>query len=130
MDVIACSSPLAGYYADSFSFLYVVSPGDASSDLSYTPTGALAMDNSTSTAIVDETGAIVNVTLPVVGSALSVTGGDLWEEEGALVVDTSNLVMYVTSLNGDGVYYAGASIFIQVCESLQHCTWYTSMMFI
>lgn len=93
----------------------MVSPGDASLDLSYTSTGALAMDNSTSTDIADESGAVVNVTLPVVGSALSVTGGDVWEEEGALVVDTSNIVMYVTSLNDDGVYYAGASVFIQVC---------------
>lgn len=110
--VVACISPLAGYYADSFSFSYVVSPGDASSDLSYTFTGALFLANSTE--IVDESGEVANVTLPEVGSSLSVTGGDVWEAEGALVVDTSNVVMYVTALNENGVYYAGESIFIQV----------------
>lgn len=112
VDLVACTSPLAGFYADSFSFLYVVSPGDSTSDLSYTSTSALDLANSTE--IEDESGDVVSVTLPEVGSALSVTGGDEWEAEGALVVDTSNVVLYVTSLNNDGVYYAGASIFIQV----------------
>lgn len=133
-DVVSCTSPSEGVFADSFSFTYVVSPGDSSSDLSYTGTGALvlvtnatAASNSTVTTIsetmeiVDEGGNAVNVTLPVVGSRLSVTGGDEWEEleeeeegGGALVVDTSNVVLYVTAVNGDGVYYAGESIFIQV----------------
>lgn len=125
-DIVACTSPAAGSFADSLSFLYVVSPGDFSSDLSYTDTGALSLpaanesSGSLATDIVDESGATVNVTLPAVGSEFSVTGGEEWEaleaEEaggGALVVDTSNVVLYVTALNGDGVYYAGESIFVQ-----------------
>ena len=125
-DVVACTSPEAGSFADSLSFSYVVSPGDYSTDLSYIDTGALSLvaGNETSgslpTEIVDESGAAVGVTLPVVGSEFSVTGGEEWEaleaEEaggGALVVDTLNVVLYVTALNGDGVYYAGESIFIQ-----------------
>ncbi|CAN0497111.1 unnamed protein product, partial [Laminaria digitata] len=117
IDVVACTSPLAGYYADSFSFTYIVSPGDSSSDLSYTSATALYLANST--VIVDESGDVANVTLPAVGSSLSVTAtgeeeeeGE--EEEGVLVVDTSNVVMYVAALNEDDVYYAGESIFIQV----------------
>ncbi len=125
-DMVACTSPAAGSFADSLSFLYVVSPGDFSSDLSYTDTGALFLpaanesSGSLATEIVDESGAAVDVALPVVGSEFSVTGGEEWEaleaEEvggGALVVDTLNAVLYVTALNGDGVYYAGESIFIQ-----------------
>lgn len=112
VDVVTCSSPLPGYYADSFSFLYVVSPGDASSDLSYTSTSALNLSSSTD--IEDESGVTANITLPEVGSSISVTGGDVWEAEGALVVDTSSIALYVTALNENGIYYPGASIFIQV----------------
>ncbi|CAN0310202.1 unnamed protein product, partial [Ectocarpus sp. 13 AM-2016] len=36
------------------------------------------------------------------------------EGGGALIVDTSNVVLYVTATNGDGVYYTGESIFVQV----------------
>lgn len=108
VDVVTITSPLAGYYSDAFSFTYTVSPGDVSSDLSYTSTTALNLANST--IIVDESGDVANVTLPVVGTALSVTGGG----GGTLVVDTSNVVMYVEALNEDDVYYAGESIFIQV----------------
>lgn len=139
VDVVRCASPPAGSFADSFSFLYVVSPGDYSSDLSYTDTGALSLvsgaDSSASSAasateIVDESGDPVSITLPPVGSELSVTGGEEWEAleaaeagAGALVVDTSNVVLYVTALNGDGIYYAGESIFIQArplaCSDVQ-----------
>lgn len=129
IDVVECTSPTAGSFADSLSFLYVVSPGDYSSDLSYTDTGALSFVSDTNssatsvastTEIVDESGNPANVTLPPVGSELSVTGGEEWEAlealeagSGALVVDTSNVVLYVTALNGDGIYYTGESIFIQ-----------------
>lgn len=131
-DVISCTSPEADTFADALSFTYVVSPGDYSSDLSYSDAEALSIagdanasstTTTTSTAeIVDESGNAVSVVLPPVGSDLSVTGGEEWEEleaaeegGGALVVDTANVVLYVTALNGDGVYYAGESIFIQVC---------------
>lgn len=129
-DVVSCSSPSAGSFADSLTFSYTVSPGDYSSDLSYTDSGALSLlataandsESTTSTTVVDESGNDVNVTLPAVGSELSVTGGEEWQrleaEEGqgggALVVDTSNVVLYVTATNGDGVYYTGESIFVQV----------------
>ena len=109
--MITCTSPAAGYYADSLSFTYTVSPGDYSADLSYTSTTALYLSNSTE--IVDEAGDVANVTLPATGSSLSVTPGG-GGGEAALVVDTSNVVLYVTALNEDGVYYAGQSIFIQV----------------
>lgn len=129
-DVVPCISPSAGSFADSLSFLYVVSPGDYSSDLSYTDTEALSLVSSadslassvaSTTEIVDESGNPASVTLPSVGSEFSVTGGEEWQAleaaqagSGALVVDTSNEVLYVTALNGDGIYYAGESIFIQV----------------
>lgn len=103
---------MSGYYAHSFTFLYVVSPGDATLDLSYSDITGLTVLNSTE--VVDESGANVNMTLPEVGSPLSVTGGDEWEREGALIVDTSNVVLYVVAVNEDGVYYAGASILLQV----------------
>lgn len=137
-DVVSCSSPSAGSFADSLTFSYTVSPGDYSSDLSYTDTGALSLlvtvsandsESTTSTTeIVDESGNDVNVTLPAVGSELSVTGGEEWQrleaEEGegggALVVDTSNVVLYVTATNGDGVYYTGESIFVQVNPCFVH----------
>lgn len=126
-DVIPCTFPGADSFADDLSFTYVVSPGDYSSDLSYSDTGALSIDidandSSTSTMeIVDESGNAVSLVLPLVGSELSVTGGEEWQEleaaeegGGALVVDTVNAVQYVTALNGDGIYYTGESIFIQV----------------
>ena len=129
VDVVSCTSPSAGSFADSLSFLYVVSPGDYSSDLSYTDTEALSLVSGAgssassvalTTEIVDEFGDPASVTLPAVGSVFSVTGGEEWQAleaalagSGALVVDTSNEVLYVTALNGDGVYYAGESIFIQ-----------------
>lgn len=126
-DVIPCTYPEADSFTDALSFTYVVSPGDYSSDLSYSDTEALSIavdanDSTTSTAeIVDESGNDVSVVLPLVGSDLSVTGGEEWEEleaaeegGGALVVDTANVVLYVTALNGDGIYYTGESIFIQV----------------
>lgn len=56
----------------------------------------------------------MNVTLPEVGSSYSVTNGEEWETNGALIVDTSNIVLYVTSSNEDGTFYAGESIFIEV----------------
>lgn len=111
-DVVICSSPLSGYYADSFTFLYVVSPGDVTLDLSYSSITGLTVPDSTE--VVDKSGANVNITLPEIGSSLSVTGGEEWEREGALIVDTSNVVLYVAVVNEDGVYYAGASIFLQV----------------
>lgn len=107
VDIVPCISPLAGYFADSFSFLYIVSPGDATGDLSYASPTALSLGNTTD--IVDENGGVANITLPEVGFSLSETG-----DKGMLVVDTSNVVVRVTSLSDDGVYYAGASIFIQV----------------
>lgn len=129
VDVVSCTSPSAGSFADSLSFLYVVSPGDYSSDLSYTDTEALSLVSGAgssassvalTTEIVDEFGDPASVTLPAVGSVFSVTGGEEWQAleaalagSGALVVDTSNEVLYVTALNGDGVYYAGESILIQ-----------------
>ena len=109
IDIVSCTSPVAGYYADSLSFTYIVSPGDSSADLSYTSTTALHLSNSTE--IVDEAGDVANVTLPAVESSLSVTEK---ERAAALVVDTSNVVLYVAPLNEDEVYYAGQSIFIQV----------------
>lgn len=129
-DVIPCTSPEADTFADALSFTYVVSPGDYSSDLSYSDADALFIagdaNDSSTTEIVDESGNAVSVELPPVGSDLSVTGGEEWEEleaaeegGGALVVDTANVVLYVTALNGDGVYYAGESIFVQVC--LYYC---------
>lgn len=117
LDVVSCTSPLSGYYADAFSFIYIVSPGDYTLDLSYSSTTAFALSDSTE--VVDASGVPANVTLPEVGSSLSVTGGEDWEEEGALVVDTSNVVLYVTSLNGDGTYYAGESVFLQVGVGLR-----------
>lgn len=107
VDIVPCISPLAGSFAGSFSFLYVVSPGDATKDLSYASPTALSLGNTTE--VVDENGRVANITLPEGGFSLSGTG-----VEGALVVDTSNIVVRVTSLSDDGVYYAGASIFIQV----------------
>lgn len=89
-----------------------MSPGDSSSDLSYFNTTSLVVPYSTQ--IVDEPGMDVNISLPEVGSSLSVTGGEVWEREGPLVVDTSNIITYVTAVNEDGVYYAGDSIFLQV----------------
>ena len=77
--------------------------------MSYTSTTALHLSNSTE--IVDEAGDVANVTLPAVESSLSVTEK---ERAAALVVDTSNVVLYVAALNEDEVYYAGQSIFIQV----------------
>ncbi|CAM9804617.1 unnamed protein product, partial [Scytosiphon promiscuus] len=96
-DVVSCSSPLEGSFVDSFSFTYVVSPGDSSSDLSYTDTRAFSLVSNTTAAsdsssdsitattsgateIVDEGGNAVNVTLPAVGSRLS-SGG--WRLRGA-----------------------------------------------
>lgn len=127
--MVPCTSPAAGSFADSLSFLYVVSPGDYSSDLSYTDTEALSLASganslassaASTTEVVDESGDPANVTLPPVASEFSVTGGEERQAleavepgSGALVVDTSNLVLYVTALNGDGIYYAGESIFIQ-----------------
>lgn len=138
VDVVPCTSPPAGSFADSLSFLYVVSPGDYSLDLSYTDTEALSLVSGTSssstsaastTEIVDESGNPVDVTLPSVGSEFSVTGGEEWQVleaaeagSGALVVDTSNVVLYVTALNGDGVYYAGESIFIEARLGVLHVT--------
>lgn len=107
-----CTSPSSGYFSDSFTFLYRVSPGDATLDLSYSFSSALVVPNATE--VVDESGAVANTTLPAVGSALSVTGGKVWQREGALAVDTSNVVLYVTSMTEDGVYYAGDSILLKV----------------
>ena len=73
------------------------------------------MTLSNSTEVVDENGeTVASVLLPEVGSALSVTGGEKWEVDGPLAVDTFNVILYVKSLSDDGVYYVGASIFIQV----------------
>lgn len=89
----------------------MVSPGDAAEDLSYASPAALALPPSAE--IVDASGAAANTTLPVIGSPLSVTGGEVRRAGGALVVDTSNVVLYVTSSNPDGTYYAGDSIFVE-----------------
>ncbi|CAN0310149.1 unnamed protein product, partial [Ectocarpus sp. 13 AM-2016] len=80
-DVVSCSSPSAGSFADSLTFSYTVSPGDYSSDLSYTDASALSLlvtasandsaSTTSTTEIVDEFGNDVNVTLPAVGSELS-----------------------------------------------------------
>lgn len=112
LDVVSCVSPLPGIFSEIFSFRYVVSPGDSTPDLSYAGTRALMV--SPSTEVSDVAGAQANITLPEVGSSLSLTGGEARQRKGALVVDTSNLVLHVTSPNANGTYYAGASVWIEV----------------
>ncbi|CAM9188184.1 unnamed protein product, partial [Discosporangium mesarthrocarpum] len=111
---VSCSSP-AAVFLDSLEFSYVVAPGDASEDLSYFGQGALSLANDT-TVVTDVAGQDTNTTLPNPGSTLSMNPPSLGGGK-ALMVDTSNVVLYVTATNDDGVYYAGASIFIEVVYS-------------
>jgi hypothetical protein len=87
-------------------FIYTVQPTHSSSDLQYTSTAALVAP--TSTVVVDATFTNVVLTLPALGSVLSLAGSS------AVVLQSSTLVTSVVSLTADGVYHCGESIMIRL----------------
>ncbi|RZP29913.1 T9SS type A sorting domain-containing protein [bacterium] len=87
-------------------FIYTVSTGDTSSDLSYTGTNALSLNSGT---MRDASGNNVNLTLPTPGDSLSLSGSK------AIIIDgVSPSVINVTSSMENTFYNVGDTLDISV----------------
>jgi hypothetical protein len=93
-------------------FIYTVQPTHTSADLQYTSITALVAP--TGTVVVDATFTNVVLTLPALGSILSLAGSS------AVVLQSSTLVTSVVSLTADGVYHCGESIMIRFVAVKSH----------
>ncbi|CAM9396048.1 unnamed protein product, partial [Phaeothamnion confervicola] len=116
---VACTAPAsADVFSESFLFNYTVQPRQRTSLLTYDGDHALAASvgagSGTSAALwsapslEDAWGNAANATLPPPGTPLAL------DRTSAISVDTSCRILFVTVLNPNGTYYAGASVWVAV----------------